>query len=247
MQLVRLYPTTAALATNLGAFGAATTQDCIDDPAGAPDDEATFVRNLSGTSPAEGRWEHTPMPAAQAVGSVVARWRARHNPAFEDNDQSQARAYVEVAGVRALGTLRVLHAWTDYVDTWTADPRGGPWTSAAVNAARVGWLTENNVSHAEMLTQLYLEVLYLPPPGTFLFLLNSLGPLVAASFPSMRGGGFTRSRQTSCQRADAAPIQRRSRAAYAARRVRAPHSVFPHPHPFTIPRSFNRGRSGANP
>jgi len=156
MAITFLYP--AAVSgdnANWTLTGAATKPEAVDDPAGAPDDDTSYIECTSTAGAEEPiTFTFSQMPDAVAVTSVTIHFRSRLTA-------GSGTHHCLMNGTA--GTNQVLTgSYADKSDVFTTDPlTSGAWSVIGVNAIVAG-VNQINTSMTARCTQIYLEVDFVP-------------------------------------------------------------------------------------
>jgi len=145
-----------------GVFGSATHWDAVNDPAGAPDDAATYVD--SGI--AAWRYDYYTttytgnIPTNSVINSVIVTYRAYNGGGV---GVGQGGGGVRLGGINTLDTRVLPGAWTTYTSAALARPGGGSWTVTDILSLQIvaGLLSDAISTSFE--TQVYITVNYTPP------------------------------------------------------------------------------------
>lgn len=158
-----LLPDSAGDYTNIDyVTGAATHWEAVDDPVGAPDDNATYVStNITGAQQKDAyNLQTVSMPADSVISSVTVYFRCGEwGP-----NAGTAYPYLRLGGVETAGTPQVISdsAYTTYNETLNR-PGGGSWTSVDFADLQVAiGLVVNNAASQSRCTQIYVDVAYIP-------------------------------------------------------------------------------------
>ena len=160
MAIDYLYPNSTEASDHSTPVGAATIHECLDDPQGSPDDEATRVNMAWGAGAPYLRCGFTTITVG-AVNSVTAHFRSRRT-----GDTPIIKTFVRINGTRYFGPNENANAaWTDYSKTWNLNPDTSvAWTQADINALELGLLQNPNAAGTDH-TQLYAAIDFTPPDG----------------------------------------------------------------------------------
>ena len=167
---VYLIPNGAGDATGLEKYPDADNWKRVDDPVGAPDDDATYVRKANGTGTTDYYSLSAPPVGITGINSLTVHFRLKNNGA-PTYGISPNYPILRLGGIDTIGTdvaplvygVPVIPAtWTDYSQT-LARPGGGSWTETDLINLQVGiYLSQNGFVAYGFCTQIYVEVNYTP-------------------------------------------------------------------------------------
>lgn len=149
--------------TGFAAFGAATDWECVDDPVGSPDDNATFVDNSLLTAIKES-FVLSVFGGDGAINSVAISARVDLAPSVTNGTLA---LFLRIGGTdydSDSQTLVAAGGYTDYTATWTTNPATATaWSGSDLAALEAGVnIVDSPVLSTKRITQLYAAVDYTP-------------------------------------------------------------------------------------
>jgi len=151
-----LRPNAAGAMTQLGANGAASNWDCVDEA--SADGLSTYV-NKYGSGYYYDLYDLTDFPASGTIQSITLHFRA-----YYSGQAGWAFPYLRTGSTNYSGAEKTLtSSFADYSHTWTTNPAtSAAWQIADLNSLQAGvGLYGHHASDARC-TQVYVEVTYTP-------------------------------------------------------------------------------------